>query len=75
MTLEQALAFKISGKQLRHMSEDDWCQWLRRTRGEYRMLLETDERDISPEEDQHLHAAADRLDDVMSALRITFAEV
>jgi hypothetical protein len=24
MTLEQALALKIRGKQLRHMSEDDW---------------------------------------------------
>ena len=57
------------------MSEDDWRQWLKRMRAEYRMLLETDERDISPKEDQHLHAAADRLDDVMSALRITFAEV
>jgi hypothetical protein len=74
MTLEQALAFKISGKQLRHMSEDDWRQWLRRVRAEYRMPLETDERDISPEEDQYLHAAADRLDDVMTALGIIFAE-
>jgi hypothetical protein len=48
MTLEQALAFKIAGKQLWHMSEDDWRQWLRRTRAEYRMLRETDDRDISP---------------------------
>jgi hypothetical protein len=67
-------AFKISGKQFRRMSEDDWRQWLRRMRAEYRMLLETDERDISPEEDQHPHAAADRLDDAMTALRIIFAE-
>jgi len=74
MTLEQALAFKIAGKQLRHMTTDEWLQWLRRMGAEYRMLLETDERNISPEEDQHLHAAADRLDDLMNALRVIFSD-
>ena len=31
-------------------------------------------RDITDEEDQRLHAAADRLDDLMTALGIIFAE-
>jgi len=38
MTLEQALAFKISGKALRDMSKDDWRQWLKRTRTEKEVL-------------------------------------
>jgi hypothetical protein len=51
MTLEQALAFKINGKQLRHTSTDDWRQWLRRMRAEYEMLKATDERHTTDEQD------------------------
>ena len=75
MTLEQALAFEIYGKQLRHMSTDDWRQWLRRHNAEGAMLAAMDERDITDEQDQRFHATADRFDDLMTALGIIFAEV
>ena len=48
MTLEQALAFEIAGKQFRHMSVDDWRQWLRRIRAEYAVLAAMDERHMCP---------------------------
>jgi len=70
MTLEQALAFKLYGKQLRDMSTDDWRQWLTRIRAEQAMLAATDERDITDEQDQHFHASADRLTDLQEALRV-----
>ena len=75
MTLERALAFKINGKALRDMSTEDWRQWLRRFNAEVAMLAALNERDISPEEDQHLHASADRLGDLMTALGIICAKV
>ena len=75
MTLEQALAFEIAGKQLRRMSADDWRQWLKRIRAEYAMLAVMDERHITNEQDQRFHAAADRLGDLMTALGIICAEV
>jgi hypothetical protein len=74
MTLEQALAFKIAGKQLRHMSADDWRKWVRRFNAEYAMLAAMDERHITDEQDQHFHASADRLGDLMTALGIIFAD-
>jgi hypothetical protein len=74
MTPEQALAFKIAGKQLRHMSED-WRQWLRRIRAECMMLAAMSEADVTDEQDQSFHASADRLGDLMTALGIVRAEV
>ena len=74
MTLEQALALKLYGKQLRHMSVDDWSQWLRRLHAEGAMLAGLDERDITDEQDQRFHASADRFDDLMTALGIIFAK-
>jgi hypothetical protein len=38
------------------------------------MLASVDERDITDEQDQHFHASADRLADMMTALGTTFAE-
>jgi len=70
MTLEQALAFKISGKQLRHMSVDDWRRWLKRIRAEHAMLEAADEREITDEQDQRFHASADRLGDLQGTLRV-----
>ena len=75
MTLEQALAFKLYGKQLRHMSTDDWHQWFRRFNAEGAMLAAMDERHITDEQDQHFHASADRLGDLMTALVIICAKV
>jgi hypothetical protein len=74
VTLEQALAFKLYGKQLRHMRSDDWRQWLKRVRAEYQMLEEIDERNITDAQDQRFHASADRFDDLMTALGIICAE-
>ena len=74
MTLEQALAFKLYGKQLRHMSADDWRQWLRRLNAEGAMLAGVDEREITDEQDQRFHAGADRLADLAEALRVIGAD-
>jgi hypothetical protein len=76
MTLEQALNFRVpSGKRVRNMSARDWRQFFERARAERAMLDTIAARDITDEEDQHLHAAADRLDDLMTALGIICAEV
>ena len=57
MTLEQALAFKVSGKQLRHMSGDDWRQWLKRIRAEHKMLNEMSGSNFTEEQDRNaVHA-------------------
>jgi hypothetical protein len=71
VTLEQVLNFRMSnGKRLRDLSADDWRQWLKRIRAEYAMLVARNERDITDEEDRHLHAVADRLDDLITAMGI-----
>ena len=75
MTLEQALAFKLYGKQLRDMSTDDWRQWLKRIRAERKMLETISHSDITDEQDQRFHASADRLGDLITALGIICAEV
>jgi len=69
------VVIKISGKQLRHMSEDDWRQWLRRIRAKYAMLVAMDKRHIADEQDQRFHASADQLGDLITALGIVCAEV
>jgi hypothetical protein len=65
-----------NGKALRDMSIEDPRQWLKRIQAE-RAMLEAmlDERDITDEQDQHFHATADRLGDLIAAINIICAEV
>ena len=37
------------------------------------MLDAINERDITDQQDQHFHAVADRLDDLLAAIKIIFA--
>jgi len=64
-----------NGEALRDMSIEDQRQWLKRIQAERVMLGAMDERDITDEQDQHFHATADRLDDLIAAINIICAEV
>jgi hypothetical protein len=68
-----------NGKALRDTSIEDPRQWLKRIQAERAMLeamLEAMvERDITDEQDQHFHATADRLGDLIAAINIICAEV
>jgi len=70
MTLEQALAFKINGKQLRHMSEDDWRRFHQRLVNQQAMMDAFWRHQWDDEMDQRAHAQADRLADLQEALRV-----
>ena len=68
-----------NGKALQDMSIGDWRQWFKRIQAE-RAMLEAmldamDERDITDEQDQHFHATADRLGDLIAAINVVCAEV
>jgi hypothetical protein len=72
MTVQQALAFvpPYSSKPLRDMSRHDWSRMFRKIDEHQTMTDAFWRHQWDDEMDQRAHASADRLDDLIKALRI-----